>query len=127
MQWIVFPAFCRQYVLKYFGIRQKDQDSMMKMQAETQAVYAKYGVSQAGSCVTLLIQFPILIALYRVIYQMPGYVHKIREAFDPLVGSIAADSKAVELVRSFKNSAMFSKQFDKIDGVKFTLENTKTI
>ena len=55
---------------KYDG--RKDQDSMMKMQAETQAVYAKYGVSHAGSCVTLLIQFPILIALYRVIYQIPA-------------------------------------------------------
>lgn len=55
---------------------------------------------------------------------MPGYVAKIRAAFDPLVGSIAANEKAVELVRSFKNSSMFAKQFDKIDGVKYTLENT---
>jgi len=107
---------------KYEG--KKDQDSQMSMNNEIQAVYGKYGISPTGSCLFLLIQMPILFALYRVIYQMPGYVHKIREAFDPLVGSIAADSKAVELVRSFKNSAMFSKQFDKIDGVKFTLENT---
>ena len=73
---------------KYDG--RKDQDSMMKMQAETQAVYAKYGVSQAGSCVTLLIQFPILIALYRVIYQIPAYVTKIGDTFRVLADKIVA-------------------------------------
>ncbi len=71
---------------KYNG--KKDQDSMMRMQAETQAVYAKYGVSQAGSCVTLLIQFPILIALYRVIYQVPAYVTKIGDTFRVLADKI---------------------------------------
>ena len=41
----------------------KDNESMMAMQAETQAVYAKYGVSPSGSCVQLLIQLPIMWAL----------------------------------------------------------------
>ena len=73
---------------KYDG--KKDQDSMMKMQAETQAVYAKYGVSQVGSCGYLLIQFPILIALYRVIYQIPAYVTKIGDTFRVLADKIVA-------------------------------------
>lgn len=59
----------------------KDNDSMMAMNAETKAVYEKYGVSPSGSCVQLLIQMPILFALYRVIYSMPAYVGKIKEAF----------------------------------------------
>ena len=40
----------------------KDNDSMMAMQQETKAVYAKYGVSPTGSCVQMLIQMPILFA-----------------------------------------------------------------
>ena len=52
----------------------KDQASMQKMQEETQAVYAKYGVSPTGSCVQLLIQMPILFALWQVIYKIPAYV-----------------------------------------------------
>ena len=40
----------------------KDNDSMMAMNEETQAVYAKYGVSPTGSCGQLLIQMPILFA-----------------------------------------------------------------
>lgn len=39
---------------------------MMAMQEETQAVYEKYGVSMMGSCVQMLIQMPLLCALYRV-------------------------------------------------------------
>ena len=47
----------------------KDQASMQKMQEETQLVYQKYGVSPTGSCVQLLIQFPVLMALWQRIYR----------------------------------------------------------
>lgn len=63
----------------------RDQVSMMNMQAETKAVYEKYGTSPTGGCLTMLIQLPIMFALYRVIYKIPGYVTKIRD----LCGGIA--------------------------------------
>ena len=63
----------------------RDQVSMMNMQAETKAVYEKYGTSPTGGCLTMLIQHPIMFALYRVIYKIPGYVTKIRD----LCGGIA--------------------------------------
>lgn len=71
---------------KYKG--KQDQESMMAQQQETQAVYAKYGVSPSGSCVQLLIQMPILLALYRVIYSMPAYVTKIGNTFRVLADKI---------------------------------------
>ena len=94
---------------KYAG--KNDNNSMMAMNQETQEVYAKYGVSPTGSCVQLLIQMPILLALYRVIYAMPAYVTKIKEAFFPLVDNLIAQEGSAELLRSFKNSAMYAKQF----------------
>ena len=90
----------------------KDNDSMMAMNQETQAVYAKYGVSPTGSCVQLLIQMPILFSLYRVIYAMPAYVSKIKDSFYPLVEKLRGDAGAVEYVKSLQNSAMFLKQFE---------------
>lgn len=66
----------------------KDQDSVMAQNQEIQAVYAKYGVSSTGSCVQLLIQMPILLALYRVIYAMPAYVTKIGNTFRVLADKI---------------------------------------
>ena len=89
----------------------KDNDSMMAMNQETQEVYAKYGVSPTGSCVQLIIQMPILFALYRVIYAMPAYVGKIKEAFFPLVDKLIGQAGSSDFIQAFKNSAMFSKQF----------------
>lgn len=71
---------------KYKG--RSDNDSAMAQNAEIQAVYAKYGVSPTGSCVQLLIQLPILFALYRVIYAMPAYVTKIGNTFRVLADKI---------------------------------------
>lgn len=89
----------------------KDNDSMMAMNTETKAVYAKYGVSPSGSCVQLLIQMPILFSLYRVIYAMPAYVGKIKEAFFPLVDKLVENPTAIEYVKGLQNSAMFANQF----------------
>ena len=94
---------------KYKG--KNDNNSVMAMNEETQAVYAKYGVSPTGSCVQLLIQMPILFALYRVIYAMPAYVTKIKNAFFPLVDKLMVQEGSAEFVQSFKNSTMYAKQF----------------
>lgn len=89
----------------------KDNESMMRMNEETQAVYAKYGVSATGSCVQLLVQMPILFALYRVIYAMPAYVGKIKDAFFPLVDKLIAQAGSTEFIQTFKDATMFTKQF----------------
>lgn len=73
---------------KYQG--KKDQESQMKMTEETQMIYDKYGVSPTGSCLQLLIQMPILFALYRVIYNVPAYVASVKNVFTPLVEGIMA-------------------------------------
>ena len=102
---------------KYQG-KQQDNESMMKMQEETKAVYAKYGVSQTGSCLPLLIQMPILLALYRVIYAMPAYVTQIKDTYVSLVTKLSNMEGAAEFLQGFKNVAYFSKQFKSEDFVK---------
>lgn len=66
----------------------RDNESMMAMQAETKAVYAKYGTSPSGSCLQLLIQMPILFALYRVIYSLPAYITTLKEHFTVLADNV---------------------------------------
>ena len=91
--------------------QQKFSKLSAKMNPEIQAVYAKYGVSPTGSCLYMLIQMPILFALYRVIYAIPAYVGRVKEAFFPLVDNIIDTAGATELVQNLTNSAMYSKQF----------------
>ena len=102
---------------KYAG--KQDQASMMAMQDETKTVYAKYGVSPSGSCVQLLIQMPILFALYRVIYSVPAYISSVKEAFMPLVNKLLTMDGAVEYMTEIGTGLGISaKKFD------FTQANT---
>lgn len=105
----------------------KDNDSMMAMNMETQAVYAKYGVSPSGSCIQLLIQMPILLALYRVISNIPAYVGKVKEAFFPLVDRLINEQGSVEFLQTFRNASMYEKQFTNenfVGGVTSYIQNT---
>ncbi len=51
---------------KYKG--KTDQVSRQRMAEETQALYKKHGTSPYASCLPLLVQMPILFALYRAIF-----------------------------------------------------------
>jgi YidC/Oxa1 family membrane protein insertase len=74
---------------KYQGKR--DNESMIKMNEETQAVYEKYGTSPTGSCLQLLIQMPILFSLYYIISGIPAYVPQVYDYFKPVSQAIVAD------------------------------------
>ena len=74
---------------------------MEKMNEETQAVYAKYGVSSMGSCVQLLVQMPILFALYQVIYKIPGYIGSVRNIFSGLVEQITSINGYTDIIKEF--------------------------
>lgn len=75
---------------KYQGKR--DAASVQALQDETSAIYEKYGVSAAGSCVFMLINMPILFALYRVFYNVPAYLGGVKAQFTELVNGIMSTS-----------------------------------
>lgn len=74
-----------------------DNDSMMKMNVETKAVYEKYGTSMTGGCLQLVIQMPILFALYRVIYNIPAYVASVKVYFMNVVFAVSGVSATAAL------------------------------
>jgi len=94
---------------KYKG--KKDNDSMMRMNQETKALYEKYGTSPTGSCLPLLIQMPILLALYRVISNMPAYVTQVKESFTPFVDKLIAQPGSSEFIQTFRDASYFKGQF----------------
>lgn len=94
----------------------KDQASMMKMQEETTLVYQKYGVSPMGTCLPLLVQMPILLALYQVIYRIPAYVGSVRAIFTDAVTNITSVNGYTDIIQNFLTD-------NKINTVKLTLEN----
>ena len=88
----------------------KDNETMAKQNEEVQAVYKKYGVSPTGSCLQMLIQMPILFALYRVIYNMPAYVIKIKESLLPLADEIIATKGGSDFIQTLDSAKYFKKE-----------------
>lgn len=83
---------------KYKG--KKDNESMQRQNVEIQAVYEKYGTSMTSGCLPLLIQMPILFALYRVIYNIPAYVPSVRVYFDNVVTPLMSQPGYAEKLTS---------------------------
>lgn len=84
----------------------KDEKSIRMQQAELQAVYDKYGTSPTGGCLPMLIQLPILFALYRVIYNVPAYVEPVREIYmniaEPIMGVSGAGDIMTTLIETLR-------------------------
>lgn len=100
----------------------KDQNSMMAMNEETKALYAKYGVSPTGGCLQLVIQMPILFALYRVIMNVPAYVDSVKDIFMGLVNHIYSIPNYQELVTEMAQSAkVMSTDFGTAEAAKNTI------
>jgi len=83
----------------------KDQQSQQAKMAEQNALYVKYGVSPAGSCVQLFIQMPILFSLYQIIYNVPAYVPKVKDAFLSVVDKLILNPDSLTVLENFKNFA----------------------
>lgn len=98
---------------KYAG--KKDQASMLKQQDEMNAIYEKYGTSPTGGCLPMLIQMPILFALYPVIYSIPQYVDGVKKVYMPVVEQIMATDgfqKIMETIGSAKPVLMNPSSYD---------------
>lgn len=93
-------------------LQQKYANDKEKLQLEMMKVYKENNVSMMGGCLPLLIQFPILIGLYRVIQRPLTYLLNIDfKAADiiarvsDIVQQMAADSQVAHAVAGIKDLA----------------------
>lgn len=100
----------------------RDQESMLKMQEEMKMVYDKYGTSQMGGCLQLVIQFPILLALWKVIQNIPAYVGGVKDMYMPLVNEIMATGGYQKIMEKIGSASPIM-----IDPEKFDYTKTNTI
>lgn len=100
----------------------KDQESLQKQNEEINFVYQKYGVSPTGSCVQLLIQMPVLLSLYQVIYKIPGYISGVREIFVGLAENITKVNGFGDIIKTFMTDNQVS-IYGVNPGNEFAIEN----
>lgn len=100
----------------------KDTVSMQNMQTETQQIYEKYGVSPTGSCVQMLIQMPLLLALYRVFMNVPAYISSVKDVYLDLVDKIMATSGYQDIMTNLMSTLKLNTV-----QVDFTATDTTTL
>ena len=107
--------------------KKNDQNAMMKMQEETKAVYEKYGVSQMVGCVQMLIQMPILLALYQVFRFIPLYITQLKNLFTAFLtdnGGIMSASGYTDTMKQFGENIDWTNVNTAITEInKFSTEN----
>lgn len=84
---------------KYKG--KTDQQSMQMQQAEMNAIYQKYGTSPTSGCLPMLIQLPVMFALYQIVYNIPAYVSGIYKIFQNVADPLMKESGYIEKVSTF--------------------------
>lgn len=112
---------------KYKG--KTDEVSQRRMQAETMEVYKKYGASPTSGCLPLLISFPILLALYRIIYNIPSYVNSIHSLFLTVAEPIQNVSNGADIISQLMtdlNIRVSGFDFANIEKIIDVLNNVKT-
>ncbi|KAA6325897.1 Membrane protein insertase YidC [termite gut metagenome] len=86
---VVFPATWKTYIssakmrvlkpqVDSIGEKYPKKEDAMKKQQETMALYSQYGVSPMGGCLPMLLQFPILMALFMFV---PSAIELRQESF----------------------------------------------
>ncbi|MBE5932118.1 MAG: YidC/Oxa1 family membrane protein insertase [Lachnospiraceae bacterium] len=81
----------------------KDQESMLKQQAEVRELQDKYGVNLTGGCLSAILQMPIFFGLYNVIQNIPAYVNKVKDLYIPIADAIQKDSNAFDKLSQYKD------------------------
>lgn len=88
---------------KYAG--KKDQVSLQKQQDEMNNLYEKYGVKMSSGCLPSLMQLVILFGLYPVVQNIPEYVTKVRNVYQPLVDQIQSVSGYQSIMENVAGSS----------------------
>ncbi len=106
---------------KYKGRR--DNESMQMQNQEIKEVYAKYGASQTGGCIQLLIQLPILLALYNVFRNLPIYLERLNMRLADILSSISTKSDYLDTMNNNFPGVNWNVHDDAITGLNaFTAE-----
>lgn len=100
---------------KYKG--KTDNESMQRQNVEIQAVYEKYGTSMTSGCLPLLIQMPILFALFSVVRNIPAYVASVRVSFDNVVNALMSQAGYIDKIGAITDisTALNNVAIDKYD------------
>ena len=107
-------------------LQKRYANNQQKLNEELQALYAREGYNPMGGCLPLLIQMPILFAIYGVIQNPITYVLKLKPSVEVLTALCQKPTDTqLEVVCFVSNQ--FEKALDALSnaGLSFNLESLK--
>lgn len=66
----------------------KDRESQTKMQMEMQKLYKDNNANPVGGCLPLLVQMPVMFALFAVLRRIPAYIVRVNEVYQGIIGKV---------------------------------------
>ena len=103
--------------------KQNDEKAMRMMQLEQAAVYEKYGTNPASGCLPLLIMFPLMFALYRIIYAIPAYVPAIKELYSAIAEGLLNEDYFAYMSEMATTLAVQTKNFTEMSTNTLTVDH----
>ncbi len=115
---------------KYAG--RNDQPTQQKMMTEIQEMQQKEGYSPFGGCLPLLIQLPIIMAIYNIVYNpfryILGFSNETIEAVKTVITNTGAELKDVTADRTISLLRHIEKLgLDAFSGIEEFAEKIKTL
>lgn len=72
----------------------KDPESQQKYQMEMNKLYQEHGVNPLGGCLPMLVQLPIMFALFQVLRNLPAYIKSVKALYIPIAESVMSSEGA---------------------------------
>lgn len=82
----------------------KDPESQKKMQAETAQLYQDHNVNPFGGCLPLLIQMPILFALFAVLRNIAAYIGQVKDIYLNVVNHIISVTGYEKIIQTIHDA-----------------------
>ncbi len=83
----------------------KDQESQLQSSNEMKLLYKKYKINPLAGCLPLLIQFPLILALFNVLREPARYIRTLGEQYSNIAGTIITNvPNYQELLEGFKKA-----------------------
>jgi YidC/Oxa1 family membrane protein insertase len=83
----------------------KDQESQLQYSNEMKALYKRYKINPLSGCLPLLIQFPLIIALFNVLREPAKYITRLGQQYTTIAEGIMSNvSDYPQLLEGFRKA-----------------------
>jgi YidC/Oxa1 family membrane protein insertase len=102
----------------------KDAQSQKQFQMETSRLYQQHNVNPAAGCLPILVQFPIIMALFAVLKNIPAYIVSLKDIYIQIITNISTAPAYESAMKAMSSKVDITNQNKVIDVLSKFGENS---